>query len=287
MATTKAVGAQREVGPADTRIRAIAAPGQEPHAADRGAAAAGILLRLGQDDLLGKIKAPVIGPFFQAMSAAGGAVLQPRPAVRRRCGDRLRPQGRRFHGALGGGRLPGDAGRVQDHVAVRPGRAGRQGRGPAQINYSVLGGIVVGLITAFLFDRYHPSNCRRISASSAAGGSCPSPFRVTTLVVAFAMSYFYPIFDAGLTSLGKFIGGPAHWARVHLRVRQPHADSRWAAPHSELIRLVHLRQLHQAGRRRRGHRRAQPVRRRRPDRRAAHRGFYPILMFGLPPRRWR
>ena len=35
--------------------------------------AAGILLRLGQDDLLGRIKAPVIGPFFQAMSAAGGA----------------------------------------------------------------------------------------------------------------------------------------------------------------------------------------------------------------------
>ena len=37
--------------------------------------AAGILLRLGQDDLLGRIKAPVIGPFFQAMSAAGGALL--------------------------------------------------------------------------------------------------------------------------------------------------------------------------------------------------------------------
>src|SRR6476661_6184725 len=37
--------------------------------------AAGILLRLGQDDLLGKIKAPVIGPFFHAMSAAGGAVF--------------------------------------------------------------------------------------------------------------------------------------------------------------------------------------------------------------------
>jgi len=30
---------------------------------------------------------------------------------------------------------------------------------------------------------------------------------VVTLVVAFAMSYFYPIFNAGLTGLGKFIGG--------------------------------------------------------------------------------
>ena len=34
--------------------------------------AAGILLRLGQPDLLGRIKAPVIGPFFQAMSTSGG-----------------------------------------------------------------------------------------------------------------------------------------------------------------------------------------------------------------------
>src|SRR6185436_6415176 len=37
--------------------------------------AAGILLRLGQDDLLGRIEAPIIGPFFKAMSAAGGALF--------------------------------------------------------------------------------------------------------------------------------------------------------------------------------------------------------------------
>src|SRR6476659_3808506 len=43
--------------------------------------AAGILLRLGQDDLLGKIKTPVIGPFFAAMSAAGGAVFANLPLL--------------------------------------------------------------------------------------------------------------------------------------------------------------------------------------------------------------
>src|SRR3712207_9193980 len=37
--------------------------------------AAGILLRLGQPDLLGVIKTPVIGPFFEVMSAAGGSVF--------------------------------------------------------------------------------------------------------------------------------------------------------------------------------------------------------------------
>ena len=39
--------------------------------------AAGILLRLGQPDLLGKIETPIIGPFFDAMSAAGDAALAP------------------------------------------------------------------------------------------------------------------------------------------------------------------------------------------------------------------
>ena len=43
--------------------------------------AAGILLRLGQDDLLGRIKAPVIGPFVHAMSAAGDAIFTNLPLL--------------------------------------------------------------------------------------------------------------------------------------------------------------------------------------------------------------
>src|SRR5690348_8222375 len=43
--------------------------------------AAGILLRLGQPDLLGRIEAPVIGPFFKAMSAAGDALFTNLPLL--------------------------------------------------------------------------------------------------------------------------------------------------------------------------------------------------------------
>ena len=43
--------------------------------------AAGILLRLGQPDLLGSIKAPVIGTFFKAMSAAGDALFSNLPLL--------------------------------------------------------------------------------------------------------------------------------------------------------------------------------------------------------------
>ena len=43
--------------------------------------AAGILLRLGQDDLLGRIHAPVIGSFFKAMTAAGDALFSNLPLL--------------------------------------------------------------------------------------------------------------------------------------------------------------------------------------------------------------
>src|SRR5579859_7638895 len=43
--------------------------------------AAGILLRLGQDDLLGRIHAPVIGSFFKAMTAAGDALFTNLPLL--------------------------------------------------------------------------------------------------------------------------------------------------------------------------------------------------------------
>ena len=53
----------------------------------------------------------------------------------------------------------------------------------------------------------------------------PIAVSVTVLVVAFAMSYFYPIFDAGLTGLGRFIGGAGALRCIRLRLRQPDADS--------------------------------------------------------------
>src|SRR5512139_1367132 len=43
--------------------------------------AAGILLRLGQGDLLGRVRTPVIGPFFKAMSAAGDALFTNLPLL--------------------------------------------------------------------------------------------------------------------------------------------------------------------------------------------------------------
>ncbi|MBJ7399557.1 PTS transporter subunit EIIC, partial [Mycolicibacterium sp.] len=76
-----------------------------------------------------------------------------------------------------------------------------------QINYSVLGGIVVGLITSALFDRYHTIKLPPYLGFFGGRRFVPIIVSLVALVVAFAMSYFYPFFEAGLTGLGKFIGG--------------------------------------------------------------------------------
>jgi len=170
--------------------------------------AAGILLRLGQDDLLGRIKAPVIGPFFQAMSAAGGALFDNLAllfAVGVAIGFARKADGSTALSAVVGYLVMQAVFKTMSPFVLEGvlDKAGKQ----AQINYSVLGGIVVGLITAALFDRYHTIKLPPYLGFFGGRRFVPIIVSLVALVVAFAMSYFYPIFEAGLTGLGKFIGG--------------------------------------------------------------------------------
>lgn len=170
--------------------------------------AAGILLRLGQDDLLGRIKAPVIGPFFQAMSAAGGALFTNLAllfAVGVAIGFARKADGSTALAAVVGYLVMQAVFKTMSPFVLTDqlDKGGEQ----AQINYSVFGGIVVGLITATLFDRYHTIKLPPYLGFFGGRRFVPIAVSLVTLVVAFAMSYFYPIFDAGLTGLGRFIGG--------------------------------------------------------------------------------
>ena len=175
---TKASGAQRKSGlniPGFAQLQRLGKSLMLPIAV---LPAAGILLRLGQDDLLGRIKAPVIGPFFQAMSAAGGALFDNLAllfAVGVAIGFARKADGSTALSAVVGYLVMQAVFKsmspfVLDGVLDK---AGKQ----AQINYSVLGGIIVGLITAGCSTATTPSSCRRISASSADGDSCRSSCR--------------------------------------------------------------------------------------------------------------
>ena len=170
--------------------------------------AAGILLRLGQPDLLGKIQVPVLGSFFKAMSAAGDALfanLAMLFAVGVAIGFARKADGSTALSAVVGYLVMQAVFKTMSPIVLADvlDTAGKQ----AQINYSVLGGIIVGLITAVLFDRYHTIQLPPYLGFFGGRRFVPIVVSLASLVVAFGMSYFYPIFNTGLTGLGKFIGG--------------------------------------------------------------------------------
>ncbi|MDN6259104.1 MAG: glucose PTS transporter subunit IIA, partial [Corynebacterium sp.] len=77
----------------------------------------------------------------------------------------------------------------------------------AMIDYSVFGGIIVGLITAWLFDRYHNIELPPYLGFFGGRRFVPIVVSLTVLFVSFAMAYVYPLFNSGLTSVGQFIAG--------------------------------------------------------------------------------
>src|SRR6476619_8640533 len=170
--------------------------------------AAGILLRLGQPDLLGGITTPVIGPFFDAMSAAGGAIFDHLPllfAIGVAIGFAKKADGSTALAAAAGYLVIAAVFKIMSPIVLAGELdvAGKQ----AQINYSVFAGILVGLVTAVLFDRYHTIQLPSYLGFFGGRRFVPIVVSVACLFMGFALSYFYPIFNAGLTSVGQFIGG--------------------------------------------------------------------------------
>ena len=169
--------------------------------------AAGILLRLGQPDLLGQIKTPIIGPFFEAMSAAGGAIFAALPllfAIGVAIGFAKKADGSTALSAAAGYLVIEAVFKSMSPVVLEgvKDQVGEQ----AMINYSVFAGIAVGIVTAWLFDRYH--NIQLPTYLGFFGGRrfVPIVTSLACLIMGFALSYFYPIFNSGLTSVGTFIG---------------------------------------------------------------------------------
>lgn len=170
--------------------------------------AAGLLARLGQPDLLGRIHTPVIGPFFSAMSAAGGALFTQLPllfAVGVAIGFARKADGSTALAAVVGYLVTQSVFTSMSPV-VLAGVLDKDG-GQAQIDYSVLTGIVVGLLTAWLFDRYHTIELPSYLGFFNGRRFVPIIVSVAALLLAFAMSYLYPLFNAGLTGIAHFIAG--------------------------------------------------------------------------------
>ena len=281
--TTKPQGAQQKSGlriPGFAQLQRLGKSLMLPIAV---LPAAGILLRLGQDDLLGRIKAPVIGPFFQAMSAAGDALFTNLPllfAVGVAIGFARKADGSTALAAVVGYLVMQAVFKTMSPIVLagEVDKAGDQ----AQINYSVFAGIVVGLVTAWLFDRYHtiaaavlPRLLRRPALRPDRGVAGVPVHRVRDELLLSDLR-------CGADRPRQVHRRLRRTRRVRLRVRQPHADPARPAPHPELVHLVPLRRLSAA-------RTAQAVTGELtrfaagdPTAGILTSGFYPILMFGLP-----
>lgn len=174
--------------------------------------AAALLLRLGQDDMLGK----------DGLAGAWGDWLLPVAAVLGSAGDALFANlpmifalgvaigyARKSDGSTGLAALIGYLVFKNVSNALSPYVLERAGEGEVQelINYGVLGGIVMGLVAALLFQKYSRIKLPAYLAFFGGRRFVPIVTAGVAILVAVVGALVYPWFDAGLTSVGDWVTG--------------------------------------------------------------------------------
>jgi PTS system N-acetylglucosamine-specific IIC component len=166
--------------------------------------AAALLLRLGQPDLLGaeglgwERVAAVVGAAGNALFANLALLFAVGVAI----GMAKKADGSTALAAVVGYLVFKGVG-----DAMAPFVLGLPGDGEEQelINYGVLGGIVMGLVSAWLWQRYHRISLPPYLAFFGGRRFVPIVTSLAGLVLAVALGLVYPAFDAGLTSLGQWV----------------------------------------------------------------------------------
>jgi N-acetylglucosamine PTS system EIICBA or EIICB component len=165
---------------------------------------AALLLRLGQPDLLGAdglgwVKvAAVIG-------AAGNAIFTNLPllfALGIAIGMAKKADGSTALAAVVGYLVFKGVG-----DAMSPFVLGLPAKGATQdlINYGVLGGIIMGLIAAYLWQSYHRIKLPPYLAFFGGRRFVPIITAFAAIVVSVLLSLVYPVFNGGLTSVGTWV----------------------------------------------------------------------------------
>lgn len=169
--------------------------------------AAGLLLRLGQPDLLGSISGFKTGA--AVIAAAGGALFDNLPllfAVGVAVGFAKKADGSTALAAVVGYLVFKGVG-----DAMSPAILGAPAAGAKQdlINYGTLGGILIGLVAAVLWQRYYRIKLPSYLAFFGGRRFVPIVTALAALVLGVLLSLVYPWFDAALTGFGNFVTGSA------------------------------------------------------------------------------
>ncbi|CAM3575783.1 PTS transporter subunit EIIC [Nocardioides zeicaulis] len=165
---------------------------------------AALLLRLGQPDLLG---ADGLGwtDVAAVIGAAGGALFDNLPllfAVGVAIGMAKKADGSTALAAVVGYLVFKGVGE-----AMSPTVLGLPEGDDAQqlVNYGVLGGIISGLVAAWLWQRYHRISLPPYLAFFGGRRFVPIITAITMMLIAVVTSFLYKGFDAGLTNLGDWV----------------------------------------------------------------------------------
>lgn len=242
--------------------------------------AAALLLRLGQPDLLGA-DGLNLGVAADIIGAAGGAIFDNLPlifALGIAIGMARKADGSTALAAVVGFLVWKG---VSD--AMSPMILGEAAEGEEQdlIDYGVLGGIVMGLLSAWLWQRFYRTTLPDYLAFFGGRRLVPMLTALAGIVVALPMAFAYPAFDAALTWVGEgvaentvvggFIYGTLNRLLIPLGLHHVLNNPPWfligefTAADGEVVRGDIERFL--AG---------------DPTAGAFMTGFFPIMMFALP-----
>ncbi|MCD2187545.1 PTS transporter subunit EIIC [Actinomycetospora soli] len=170
--------------------------------------AAGLLQRLGQDDLLGGVAA--LKTVATVLTGAGGALFDNLPlifAVGIAIGWARRSDGSTALAAVVGYLVLAGVFTALSPVLL-PGQLDSEGE-QATIDYGVLGGILVGLVAAVLWQRYHRIKLPTYLAFFGGRRFVPIITALASMLLAVVLALLFPLFNAGLTALGNAVAANA------------------------------------------------------------------------------
>lgn len=167
--------------------------------------AAAILQRLGQDDLLGQFSS--ISVAAQVIGAAGSALFDGLPllfAVGISFGFAKKGDGSTALAAVVGYLVLANVFEVMSPVVLSGDATAVDGEKPT-IDYGVLGGIIIGLTSALLWQRFHRTKLPDWLGFFGGRRLVPILTSLAALVIGVVLALVYPFFDKGLSGIGTAV----------------------------------------------------------------------------------
>ncbi len=165
---------------------------------------AGLMLRLGAPDVLGA-DGLKWGPVADVIGAGGSALFTNLPmlfAVGVAIGMAKKSDGSTAMAAVIGYFTFTSVGDAMSPYILG---AAAEGQKQELINFGVLGGILVGLLAAWLWQRYHRIKLPDYLAFFGGRRFVPIITAFACIALSVLMSFIYPAFDAGLTAVGESV----------------------------------------------------------------------------------